>query len=154
MLLTKPYRLLRGFLSLLTAAAIAVAIGLGVYVLNACKLRAIKGERVFYLDSQTSQGLRKTELELRDYARITGESVKFVRDEEEEQSAEEIAQGIAEKYSAEILFTEEAAGVSSFYCYTDAWDNGIVVNGQTVNLHIAVAETQCAVGTPIIFDGF
>ena len=148
---TSGFRFFNGLLSLLTAAAIAVVLGLGVYMLNACKLRAIKGERVFYLNSQSSQGLRKTELELRDYARITGESVSFARGEE---SAEELAGEIAEKYSAEILFTEEAAGVLSFYCYTPIWDNGILVNGQTVNLHIAVAEEQCAVGTPIIFDGF
>ena len=148
---TSGFRFLNGLLSLLTAAAIAVVLGLGVYMLNACKLRAIKGERVFYLNSQSSQGLRKTELELRDYAHITGESVCFARGEE---SAEELAGEIAEKYSAEILFTEEAAGVLSFYCYTPIWDNGILVNGQTVNLHIAVAEEQCAVGTPIIFDGF
>ncbi|MBQ7912426.1 MAG: YwmB family TATA-box binding protein [Clostridia bacterium] len=151
MSLTRRFRCLNGFLSLLTAAAIAVVIGLGIYVLNACKLRAIKGERVFYLDSQSSQGLRKTELELRDYARITGESVCFARGEE---SAEELAGEIAEKYSAEILFTEEVAGVISFYCYTPIWDNGILVNGETVNLHVAVAEEECAVGTPIIFDGF
>ena len=148
---TSGFRFFNGLLSLLTAAAIAVVLGLGVYVLNACKFRAIEGERVFYLHSQTSQGLRKTELELRDYAHITGESVCFARGKE---SAETLAQDIAEKYSAEILFTEEAAGVLSFYCYTPIWDNGILVNGQTVNLHIAVAEEQCAVGTPIIFDGF
>ena len=151
MLLTRRFRVLRGFLALLTAAAIAVAVGLGIYVMNACKLRAIKGERVFYLDSNTSQGLRKTELGLRDYARITGESVSFARGEV---GAEELAREIAEKYGAEILFREEAAGVSSFYCYTSIWNNGILLNGQTVNLHIAVAEEACAVGTPIIFDGF
>lgn len=148
---TSGFRFFNGLLFLLTAAAIAVVIGLGVYMLNACKLRAIEGERVFYLHSQTSQGLRKTELELRDYAHITGESVCFTRGEE---SAETLAQGIAEKYSAEILFTEEASGVLSFYCYTPIWDNGILVDGQTVNLHIAVAEEQCVVGTPMIFGGF
>ena len=144
-------RFLRGVFALVTAAAIAVVIGLGAYILNACKLRAIEGERVFYLDSATSQGLRKTELELRDYARITGESVRFAR---EGKSVESLVNEIVLQYGAEILFTEEACGVFSFYGYTDAWDNGIVVNGQTVNLHIAVAEEECAVGTPIIFDGF
>ena len=148
---TSGFRFFNGLLSLLTAAAIAVVIGLGVYMLNACKLRAIEGERVFYLHSQTSQGLRKTELELRDYAHITGESVCFARVEE---SAETLAQGIAEKYSAEILFTEEAAGVVSYYCYTTKWQDGIALCGQTVNLHVAVGETACAVGTPIIFGGF
>lgn len=151
LLTTKRFRLVRGIIAFLTAAAIAVVICLGVYIVNACKLRAIKGERVFYLNSDSSQGLRKTQLELKDYAHITGESVRFARGQE---NAEEIAREIADKYDAEILFTEEAAGVVSFYCYTSLWDNGILVNGHTVNLHIAVAETQCAVGTPIIFDGF
>ena len=150
-LVTKRVRMWRRFFGFLTAAAIAAAVGLGVYVMNACKLREVKGERVFYLDSDSSQGLRKTELELKDFARITGESVRFERGEG---TAEEIAREIADKYGAEILFTEEAAGVTSFFAYTSAWDNGVVVNGQTVNLHVAVAETQCAVGTPIIFDGF
>ena len=98
---------------ILPSLALAIVVGLGVYVTNACRLRAIQGERVFYLDSDTSQGLRKTELELRDYARITGESVRFLRSAE---SADELAFGIAEKYGAEILFTEKAAGVVSYYC--------------------------------------
>ena len=153
MSLNRRFRVFRGFVSLMTAVAFAIVVGLGVYVTNACKLRAIKGERTFYLDSNTSQGLRKTELELRDYARITGESVCFALDGQAE-NAEMLAQEIADRYGAEILFTESAAGVVSFYCYTPIWDNGIVLNGQTVNLHVAVAEQQCAVGTPIIFDGF
>ncbi len=141
----------RRLLSFLTSAALLIVIGLGVYVTSSCRLRALKGERVFYLDSDSSQGLRKTELSLRDYARITGESVRFARGDGE---AEEIARDIAARYSAEILFSESVAGVISFYCYTSVWDNGIQINGQTVNLHVAVSETQCAVGTPIIFDGF
>ena len=151
MALCKSFRAARGFVSFLTAAALAIVAGLGVYITNACRLRAIDGERVFYLDSNTSQGLRKTELELRDYARITGESVHFAR---KGRGAEEIAQEVANRYGAKILFTEEAAGVISYYCYTDIWDNGVAVGGQTVNLHIAVAEEVCAVGTPVIFGGF
>ena len=151
MLFSGLWKLVKGLVSLLTAAAIAVAIGLGIYMLNACKLRAIEGERTFYLDSDSSQGLRKTELELRDYARITGESVRFARGEKSEEA---LAQEIAQKYRAEILFTEEAAGVVSFYCYTSLWDNAIFVNGQMVNLHVAVAEEECAVGTPVVFGGF
>ena len=150
-LLTKRARMFRRFFGFLFALAVAATVCLGIYVMNACKLREIKGERVFYLDSDSSQALRKTELSLKDYARITGESVRFARGEE---NAEEIAREIADKYGAEILFTEEAAGVISFYGYTSAWERGIVVNGQTVNLHIAISDTQCAVGTPIIFDGF
>lgn len=141
----------KNFVSGLSALALAVAIGLGVYVTNACKLRAIDGERVFYLDSASSQGLRKEELSLRDFSRITGESVRFARGEE---TAESLALRIAQQYNAEVLFTEEAGGVISYYCYTSEWEEGILVNGRLVNLHVAVSEIQCAVGTPIIFDGF
>ena len=151
MALYQSFRAVRGFVSLLTAVAMAIVVGLGVYITNACKLRAIKGERVFYLDSNTSQGLRKTELALRDYARITGESVHFARGGD---SAENIAQEIADRYGAEILFTEEAAGVVSYYCYTTEWRGGVALRDQIINLHIAVGETACAVGTPIIFGGF
>ena len=152
MALKRRFRVLRGFVSLLTALSIAIVVGLGVYVTNACKLRAIKGERTFYLDSDTSQGLRKSELQLRDYARITGESVCFAV--AADVSADKLAEEIAGRYGAEILFTESAAGVAAFYCYTTAWDSGIVVNGQRVNLHIAVGGALCTVGTPIIFGGF
>ena len=150
-LVTRKVRMWRRFFGFFTAVAIAVTVGLGLYIMNACKLREIQGERIFYLDSNSSQALRKTELELKDYARITGESVRFARGEK---SVDEVAQEIVSKYNAEILFTEEAAGVTSYYCYTKAWTRGIVLEGKTVNLHIAVAETQCAVGTPIIFHGF
>ena len=142
---------LKSVLSGLVALALAASVGLGVYITNACKLRAISGERVFYLHSKSSQGLRKTELSIADYANITGESVRFARGED---TAEEIAHYIAEQYNADILFTENTSDVVSYYCYTEKWKDCVVVNGTKVNLHIAVAEEQCAVGTPIIFDGF
>ncbi len=144
-------RFLRNVLRFLATSALFCTVCSGVYVTNACRLRALSGERVFYLGSASSQGVRKTELRFSDYARITGESVRFARGEGK---AEEIARGIAGKYGATILFCEEAAGVLSYYGYTDTWKNGVCVGGEYVNLHIAVSETQCAVGTPIIFDGF
>lgn len=142
---------MKNLLSGLLALALAASVGLGIYMMNACKLRALNGERVFYLHSASSQGLRKTELTLRDYANITGESVRFSRGE---QNAEALAQYIAKQYGAEILFTEEACGITSYYCHTARWKESIAVNGARVNLHIAVSEEECAVGTPIIFDGF
>ena len=142
---------MKSLLSGLVALALVASVGLGIYMMNACKLRALNGERTFYLHSASSQGLRKTELSLADYANITGESVRFARGED---SAEEISRYIAEQYDADILFTEEACDVVSYYCYTKRWEESVIVNGVEVNLHIAVSETQCAVGTPIIFDGF
>lgn len=135
----------------LVSLALVAVFALGGWAISACKLRAIEGERVFYLNSASSQGVRKEELSLRDFANITGESVRFSH---EGRGAETLANEIADKYGAEILFTESAGGVTSYYCYTDDWENGLELNGVTVNLHVAVSKTECVVGTPIIFDGF
>lgn len=146
------FRALKNFITKLIALTFALVVCFAIYVGQVCRLDGLEGERVFYLDSASSQGLRKEELSLRDFSRIKGESVRFDRTEEE--SAEELAKRLAEKYGAEILFTEEACGTVSYYGYTEKWNNGIDVNGVRVNLHIAVSQTECAVGTPIIFDGF
>jgi len=138
-------------ISALVALAIACVIGVGFYAANVSKLDALSGERVFYLDNASSQGLRKEELPILDIFRIEGESVRFARTEETEEG---LVQRIRDTYGAKILFSERVDGVTSYYCHTDAWQNGIDINGVTVNLHIAVSKDVCAVGTPIIFDGF
>lgn len=142
---------LKRLVSLLVSLALVAVVGFGIYISQVCRLDDLDGERVFYLDSASSQGLRKEELSLLDFARIEGESVRFAREGE---SAEALSVWITKIYGAEVLFTEEAAGVTSYYCYTPDWKNDIAVSGQRVNLHIAVSEEECVVGTPIIFDGF
>lgn len=147
-------RLIRRIKTLLTTAAalaIVCGVGMGVYVVNACKLRGIEGERVFYLDSASSQGLRKEELTLRDFSRIKGESVRFDLADED---GETLVNRLIEEYNATVLFTEEVSGVVSYYCYTPDWEEYLDLNGQRVNFHVAVSAEECAVGTPIIFDGF
>lgn len=144
-------RRIKTLLTTTAALALALGIGAGVYVVNACKLRALEGERIFYLDSASSQGLRKEELSLRDFSRIKGESVRFDLGEEDEAA---LVERLTEQYNATVLFTEEVSGVVSYYCYTPDWEDCLEINGQKVNLHVAVSAEECAVGTPIIFDGF
>ena len=136
---------------MLIALAVIGVIGLGFYATNVSKLRDISGERTFYLDSPSSQGLRKEQLSVFDIFRVEGESVRFLRTDETEESLVARIQG---RYGARLLFSESVGGVTSYYCYTGAWDNGIDLDGVVVNLHIAVSENVCVVGTPIIFDGF
>ena len=57
------------------------------------------------------------------------------------------------RFRAAILFTEEAAGVTNYYCYSPLIGGGIALNGYTVNLHIATSQEQTAAGSPIIFGG-
>lgn len=64
------------------------------------------------------------------------------------------AQEIADRFRAELLFTETAGGIENYYMYSPMLKGGVELNGYTVNLHIAVSETQTAAGTPLIFGGF
>ena len=135
----------------MVSLAVVCVIGFGFYAANLGKLGELSGERVFYLDSASSQGLRKEELSLLDIFRVEGECVRFDRMTEEE---EDLVLRIQELYDAETLFTEEVDGVTSYYCFVDGWENAIELSGLKVNLHIAVSKEVCTVGTPIIFDGF
>lgn len=127
---------------------VAFALVAGV---NVCRFSAVEGERTFYLDSASSQGLRKQTLCFSDIFRIRGESVRFPTNG---LSAEEIANKIAEEYDAEILLREEVCGVISFYAYTESWSDYVLVEGQKINLHIAVNADMGTLGSPIIFDGY
>ena len=145
------FRRLYQCITTLVALAVVGVIALGFYAANVCKLGRLSGERVFYLDSPSSQGLRKERLSPLDIFRVEGESVRFTRTDEGEEA---LVMRIRDMFEAQVLFTETSCGVTSYYCYVGEWNNGIDLGGEVINLHIAVSETACAVGTPIIFDGF
>ena len=136
----------------LCALALCGVFLVGLYAKRVIKLEDLQGERIFYLDSSSSQGLLKEKISWLDFPRIRGESVRFSR--QEETSEEEVLQSIVEKYNAVILFSEKVDGVVSYYCYTDEWTDHVRVEDEKVNLHIAVSSMQCVVGAPIIFGGF
>lgn len=145
--------LCKTFFTVFLATVVGVAALFCVWSLNVCRLFAIEGERVFYLQSASSQGLRKTELAFPDFTKVRGESVRFSI-AEKGKSAESLAEEITAKYGAEILRVEESCGVISYYAYAPQWLDGIWLDGEKINLHIAVSTSFCTVGTPIIFDGF
>lgn len=129
------------------AAAIALFVFLSFSAFSVCKLSAIEGEKTFFLDSASSQGVRATELSPFQLFRVKGESVCIKTDEN-------TLERILSLYDAKVRFTEKVSGVTSYYCYTEKWSNGIMINGVKINLHIAVGESQTFVGTPIIFGGY
>lgn len=148
---------LKNFIVTAFAFFICLAMAFFVKVGAVTKLSALTGERVYFLHSASSQGLKKTELALRDLDKVKGECVRFDRKDYEGgryASKEEMARAIAEKFHAEIRVVEEVLGVTSYYCYVSAWTEELFVDGQAVNLHIALSKEECVVGTPIIFDGF
>ena len=119
---------------------------------NISRFSAFEGERTFYLRSCSSQALVKTRLNFFDAFLVKGESVRRVV--ETEKTPCQIAKEIAEFYGAEILFVEEACGVSSIYGHTFAWRESVYISGAMVNLHIAIEGNRLIVGRPIIFGGF
>ena len=129
------------------AATIAFFLFLLFFSFSACKLSALDGERTFFLDSASSQGVRVTELTPLQLFRVKGESVRI-------QTEEDTVEKVLSLYDAEVCFTERVAGVASYYCYTEKWSEGIMISGVKINLHIAVGEKQTFVGTPIVFGGY
>ena len=146
------------FLQSLLALAVVFAVFCFLWCMQACRFSSAVGEdRVFYLQSASSQGLRKETLSIADLTRVKGECVFAeisIFNGGMSLTKEEIAQNIAARYGGEILFQEETCGVVSYYAYTPRWQDGLYINGVKINLHIAVGEDRLAVGTPIIFDGF
>ncbi len=146
------------FIKTLLSLAFAVCVIFFMWMMQGSRFSDVAGERVFYLQSASSQGLRTERLTLQDLPFLRGESVRLNLEEKAEGQfkTQEIAQELLRKYGAKLLFKEEAAGITSYYAYTARFGNGIFINGMEVNLHIAVCrETKtCVMGSPIIFDGY
>ena len=111
------------------------------------KFSDLEGKHTFFLDSASSQGLRKEKITPLDIFRVKGECVRF-------NTLQKSVNELLSTYQAKTIFIEEVAGIVSYYCYTEKWQGGTIVNGYKINLHIAVGEEQTVVGFPIIFDGY
>ena len=116
-------------------------------ILSTSKFSDLEGRRTFFLDSASSQGLRKEKISFLDIFRVKGECARF-------STSQHSAKELLLRYQAKVLFVEEVADKSSYYCYTEKWSGGIFINGYKVNLHIAVGEEETVIGFPIIFDGY
>ena len=150
------YRL-KNFICVVLAVLFCLFFAVGVKGAAVTRLAEIEGKRTYFLDSASSQGLRKEALSISDLTRVKGECVfteistynggRYLTNEE-------IAVEIATRYGAEILITEEVDGVLSYYAYTQKWKDGLYIDDKKMNLHIAIGGGYLKVGTPIIFDGF
>ena len=150
------YRL-KNVICVALAVIFCLFFAVGVKAAAVTRLADIPGKRVYFLDSPSSQGLRKERLTIADLTRVKGECV-FTEisayDGGRYLAKEKIACKIAARYGAEILLIEETDGIVSYYAYTPNWQDGLHIDGVKINLHIAVEKERLAVGTPIIFDGF
>ena len=135
--------------SVIIAVVLAVCIFAALRVAHVSKLSALVGERTFYLDSASSQGLQKKTLSGLDFLRVRGESVCM---DTNQPSA--LALATIQAYDAEIVWVEEVCGITSYYCYTNQWNESTWIAGKRINLHVAITDNRCVVGYPIIFGGF
>ena len=150
------YRL-KNFICVSLSCLFCLLLGVGVKAANVSRLSALKGERTYFLDSASSQGLSKTELSLAELGRVKGECVQFDLQAYEGgryATNEEIVQSILRKFQAKTRFVEEVNGTVSYYAYTPLWQDGLLLQGERVNLHIAISSSHCVVGTPVIFGGY
>ena len=134
-----------------TTLSLAIALVFVVFSRALCVSRfsKIEGERTFYLYSASSQAVIKDRLRFADLFFVKGESVEFACEGEEES-----LQKLLDIYQAKIVFLEETDGVRSYYCATTKWSDGVFLEGEFVNLHIAFRDSRCVVGAPLIFGGF
>lgn len=140
-------RILHGMFGTLFVLA-AVACGLFLFVL----LRAPAFEQgesyTFYLGANSSALAVSSDFPACDklfLGEVKGESVQYSGNRLNELTA---------KYCAKLLFTEESCGVMNYYFYSTVLGGSVLLNGQPVNLHIAVSAEKTVAGTPLIFGGF
>ncbi len=131
---------------LLTVAIVASCAFLLFAVLRSPKLE--RGERyTFYLGENSSARTVTScsPLAALFLGDVKGESVVYRGDRYSE---------FAEKYHAELLFTETVNGAVGYYLYAPRFGEGVVLGGKKVNLQIAVDGDCTVVGTPLIFGGW
>ena len=145
------WRFLKRLWSCMVTLVCVVVVGSLVWASNLCKLKDIDGKRAFYLYSASSQAKRVETLRFEQLFSVKGESVRFAVTQTEKEG---LIEELFDKYDAELVCTEYVDGVTSYYAVTPRWNGGVVIDGKTVNLHVAIGDKECVVGTPIIFGGF
>ena len=129
---------------------VLLSIACGVFMFVLLRAPAFeKGESyTFYTGANSSALAVSSEFPALDkllLGEVKGESVQYSGNRLDE---------LTQKYRAKLLFTEESCGVTNYYFYSPVLGGGVLLNGQPVNLHIAVSAEKTVAGTPLIFGGF
>lgn len=137
------------FRGILSGCIVLLALACGAFaalLLHAPVFAGGKGYEL-YLSPSSSALTVQSEVPARDklFLPVQGESVRYDGDKRDE---------LLTRFRAEVLFTEEAAGVVNYYCHSPVLGESVLLNGRAINLHIAVSKEQTAAGTPLIFGGF
>ncbi len=112
-----------------------------------------KGARTYYLYSASSQAAMKGEISLEEIFCVRGESVAFVDVGRMDEKRSRALKALQER-GVSVVFEEEINGVLSVYGYSPTLYAPVVINGEQVNLHIAISDARTVVGSPIVFGGY
>ena len=135
------------FLKWLIALVICAVVFFAIAVLNTTAF-AFEGEKEYYLYTPSSQAQIKKEVAIFELPFLRGESVRI------NGASNEILEETLGRYNATVVKVEECSGGVSYYCYSSKLKGGLVIDGMTVNLQIAMKGKTTVLGTPIIFGGY
>lgn len=107
------------------------------------------GDKEYYLYSASSQAEIRTELSFSDFFFLKGERARV-----ETSDGYALFQETLIRYDAKVLKMEEGDFGVSYYCYSPKLKNGLLLDGQTVNLQIVIKRNEVLLATPIIFGGY
>lgn len=139
-------------LTLLLATLLTSALFGGVKSAHALRLSGLEGKHTYYTYSASSQAKMQTQLHGLDVFHLKGESVELSLKSDSNMQA--LKDSILKRYQAQLVCVEQVGSVTSYYAYTPNFSGGVWVAGKKVNLHIAIKDQACTVGTPLIFGGY
>ena len=64
------------------------------------------------------------------------------------------SQSIISKYQSRILYKENIDDYCIYYCYDSSLPKFVSINGQKINIQIAVKQNTIDIGYPLILNGF
>lgn len=129
-------------------AAVAAAFACAFFAYALIRSPVFAGnEYEFSLGSSSSARIVRTDAPalFKFFTDAAGESARFAGD---------VHEALFAQLRAQVLFTEEACGVTAYYCYSPLLGEGVLLGGRRVNLQVAVGNGRTAAGTPLIFGGF
>ncbi len=77
---------------------------------------------------------------------VTGESALYRRTQD--------AFAQVQRYGGELIFSQTTGDVTDYYYYAPRLQGGVLLEGERINLHVAVRGEGACIGSPLIFGGY
>ncbi len=119
-----------------------------------------KGQYTFYLYSQSSNAeiitvnAKKAKEQIKSLKDIKGQSIFLDYSLIDEQSCLNWASEQIASKNATLVFTEEGEWGKNEYYYSPLIASFCIINGNRINLHVAVNEKGISIGSPLLFGSY